>query len=996
MRKTTASWLDALALREERYDGDDLVQVGFRPPQINAVYATRAHWSVSTKAATLVLPTGTGKTDTMLSLLVSECIPRLLVIVPNDQLRSQIADKFISLGILKINGLLSQSALHPSVALLRTAPKTPEQLERLFRSAHVVVATMQALAKLEPSMQARLADLVTHLFVDEAHHIGARTWRSFKLQFGSKPVLQFTATPFRNDGARVDGKFIYVYPLRRAQEDRLFKPIRYIPIHGLSKDDTDGQIISRVGEQLERDLRAGFNHLCMARTRDIARAQTLHGRYAARLPEYVPQLIHSGMSATERHAALTALRTGGSRIIVCVDMLGEGFDLPELKIAALHDKHRSEAITLQFVGRFTRVRRDLGDATVIASVAAGELGDRLRALYAEDADWNHILSVTGQARTERERRREDTFNGFVQTAEEIPLETFEPRLSTVVYRTFCQEWRPENVVHAIANTSTIVEGPIINPEIRLVVFVTRDEERLRWTSVKSPRNVEYNMVMAHWDADQELLFINSSRLSDLHHDLAKQVAGEDVDRFSGDVVFNVLHGFRRLLLMNLGLSEAQRKPIRYSMFMGTDIADQLETLPGNRSRTITNLFGQGFTDVEDVDEDGRVIATWPQKATIGCSTKGKIWSYQSTNSFADWIDWCHDLGRRLLNTSITREAILRNVVRPRRLETLPADRVPIAVAWPERFLFESEDRIEIAVGGQRIPFFNCEIAIDDFAINGAIRFHVGDEDTAARYELTVTGRTAHYRQVSGPDVIVHRGRGKERRLVETFAEDPPHIYLADGDVIIGADLLELRREEDLKPFDTRKIEALDWAGVDIRKESQGLERRADSIQRRVIERVLASGTAWDIVFDDDGSGEVADVVAVRREGHLLHVELFHCKYSSAPQKGGRVGDLYEVCGQAQKSIRWAERLDEFLRHLRRREADRQRQGRGTRFERGDLPTLMSLLNQWREMRAEFTITVVQPGYSKAAATPAHLELFAATESFLMETWRIPFRVWADS
>ncbi len=189
---------------------------------------------------------------------------------------------------------------------------------------------------------------------------------------------------------------------------------------------------------------------------------------------------------------------------------------------------------------------------------------------------------------------------------------------------------------------------------------------------------------------------------------------------------------------------------------------------------------------------------------------------------------------------------------------------------------------------------------------------------------------------------------------------------------------------------------IDWSGVDIRKESQGPGRRRDTVQRRVIDLVLNSGTPHDIVFDDDGSNEVADVVAIRREGHLLHVELYHCKFSSSAIKGGRVADLYEVCGQAQKSIRWAERLDDFLFHLRRREADRRRRGAATRFERGDLSALTGFLNQWRELRAEFSITVVQPGYSKATAVPGHLELFAATEAFLMETWRIPFQVWADS
>src|SRR5882672_3070060 len=149
--------------------------------------------------------------------------------------------------------------------------------------------------------------------------------------------------------------------------------------------------------------------------------------------------------------------------------------------------------------------------------------------------------------------------------------------------------------------------------------------------------------MVHWDEERSLLFINSSKLGDLHLDLARAVAGGDAERITGEAIFRVLEGFRRLVLMNLGLSETQRKPVRYSSFMGSDIGDQLETLPGNRNRTKTNLFGQGYT------EEG--------KSTIGCSVKGKIWSYEATNNFGDWIDWCHKLGRKLLDSTITTDNI---------------------------------------------------------------------------------------------------------------------------------------------------------------------------------------------------------------------------------------------------------------------------------------------------------------------------------------------------
>ncbi len=72
---------------------------------IGALHALHMHWTVTEATATIVMPTGTGKTETMLSILTSVRCPRLLVVVPTDALRSQIAGKFVTLGLLKKAGV---------------------------------------------------------------------------------------------------------------------------------------------------------------------------------------------------------------------------------------------------------------------------------------------------------------------------------------------------------------------------------------------------------------------------------------------------------------------------------------------------------------------------------------------------------------------------------------------------------------------------------------------------------------------------------------------------------------------------------------------------------------------------------------------------------------------------------------------------------------------------------------------------------------------------
>ena len=121
IRKVLASWRRAFTYRKEDIERNT---VGLRSPQIGAVHAVHAHWATSDEVATVVMPTGTGKTEVMLSVLISSQYERLLVVVPTDALRSQIGDKFLTLGILKDAGVVAKRALYPIVGTLKHKPKS--------------------------------------------------------------------------------------------------------------------------------------------------------------------------------------------------------------------------------------------------------------------------------------------------------------------------------------------------------------------------------------------------------------------------------------------------------------------------------------------------------------------------------------------------------------------------------------------------------------------------------------------------------------------------------------------------------------------------------------------------------------------------------------------------------------------------------------------------------------------------------------------------------
>ncbi|SEH12689.1 Superfamily II DNA or RNA helicase [Sphingopyxis sp. YR583] len=977
--RVRASWKNAFIFRQEiRDEAGRVTQKGLRMPQLGALYATLAHWSVSRQPATIVMPTGTGKTETMLALLAATDIERLMIVVPNANLRDQIADKFLGFGILHDAGVLAPTAETPMVAVLDGRPKSPDEVSEIFGRANVIVTTMQVAGQCAPEVQARMAELCSHLFIDEAHHIAARTWQAFKGKFDARTVVQFTATPFRTDGRRVDGKFIYVYPLGKAQEEGYFRPINFRAVQGLDEGQADREIIRLVGEQLASDLAANLDHLVMARARDIKRATALHALYSDHLSAYSPVLIHSQMGTAERDAALARMRSRQSRIIICVDMLGEGFDLPQLKISGLHDRHKSVAITLQFTGRFTRDAKNIGEATVIANIEQSDVDDSLRTLYAEDADWNFLLKVLSEAKTGRQLKRAELLQGFAETLEGVPLQTLIPKMSTVVYRTACEEWKPYNAFEGLPPFA-LNAGPTVNEGVRLAIFVTREEIPVRWSAVKEITNVEWNLYLVHWDKDEQLLYINSSRSNDLHERLAKALCGEKATRIAGEPVYRVLDGINRLILMNLGLSSLLGRKIRYTMFAGSDIAAQL-TDAQNSGKRKSNLFGVGFNG------QGR--------RTIGCSAKGKFWALESAADFSEWVEWCRDIGRKVTDDSIATDGFLRNLVKQEQLTARPPGKVPLTIFWPEEFLIELEERLQLRFGGaDPVGFYECEIELVAREPDGPIHFKICSDDVEATFAIDIGKDGASYPQIGGPPVSLVRG--KERPLTEIFGEDPPQLLFADGDFLIFNELFKVPREADRRVYDDRKIEARDWTNIDLSVESQGLAKKPHSIQRRIIEWLLEDDS-WDVIFDDDGSGEIADIVALRERGDCLEVHLYHIKYAHGAAPGNRVADLYEVCGQAQKSVRWMEYPARILKRIRRREKDRSEAGKPSRFERGGNDDIRHWLSRWQLMDREYAVWIVQPGLRTSTIEPQQLDLLAATENYLLDTYSAPLRVIASA
>jgi len=75
------------------------------------------------------MPTGTGKTETMLAALATFVQGPLLVVVPSRVLRDQTARKFASFGLLRELGNFAKDARNPIVGVITKRPTAEADLD---------------------------------------------------------------------------------------------------------------------------------------------------------------------------------------------------------------------------------------------------------------------------------------------------------------------------------------------------------------------------------------------------------------------------------------------------------------------------------------------------------------------------------------------------------------------------------------------------------------------------------------------------------------------------------------------------------------------------------------------------------------------------------------------------------------------------------------------------------------------------------------------------
>ncbi len=947
--------------------------LGFRSAQLGAIYAIKSHWTISSHPATVVMPTGTGKTEVMIATVISEPCQKTCVIVPSNLLRKQTAERFCTLTKLREIGAVDDRFENPIVGILLSIPKDLDELKELIDKSNVIITTMSLVSRntFVQSYITILSSRCDTIIIDEAHHVPARTWSQIKNYFTNIKCLQFTATPYRNDGKRIDGDIIYSFPLSLAQQEGYFKPIRFYPIFEFDDDRKDLSIAKKAVELLDADIKNNLSHLLLVRAANQKRAKFLYEKiYKKYFDRHSPVLIISDNKKTDNVTALKSVSDGDSKIIVCVDMFSEGIDIPQLKICAIHDKYKSLPITLQFIGRFARSQKKLGDASIVANIVDDDIQESLEELYSQDADWNIVIKNKSDSFVEHEVEFQQFARGFNGT-EVIPINQIRPKISMFIYTTTSKYWHWENWKSVFDEEHSRY---FVNKDEKILVITELSSINVEWTSIKDITDEIWNLHILYWNEKKNVFFINTTiksvanKLAEAIFDEYKLIKGEDV--------FRCLSGIKRLMLSSVGLKTAiSSHHIRYRMFAGVDVAEGITNAVKGTSIK-SNFFGIGY-------ENG-------QKISIGCSYKGTIWA-KWVETIDYWCNWCNKQADKILNNSINTTDILENVLVPEEITKRPAS-IPYRIDFP--MIIDENDRYSFSIDKPRATYdsISIDIGLTKFDEVSPLSFYVGNENVKEEFVMDINNSGYNISHKSGSVINIRFNRNKEISLRDFFQENPPIFWFVDGSFIEGNLIVTLKKKTSII-FSHQNIITWDWKDIDIKKESQGKEKRNDSIQYNVI-TLLKQSKQYCVVFDDDGAGEIADVIAIKEkpQAKAIEVELYHCKYSHGKDPGARISDLYEVCGQAEKCIKWMDDTTEMFARLLAREGNSKKNRDVSRFELGNEKTLYQLKKKLKFYTTTFSVYIVQPGVDSNNISPPMHQVLCCSQAYLQDTYGIPLKL----
>jgi len=300
-------------------------------------------------------PTGSGKTTVMSAMAQHHSGSTILFLAHRQEILRQLRDRLGTFGIEA--GIIAP-----------WAPRTTHKVQ---------VASVQTLQRRE------LSFVPEYIFTDECHHATSNGYKSIYNAIDFKKHYGFTATPQRLDGRgliEVYDELIVTYaPNWFIKNGYLSQYKYYAPV---PSNQVDTSSLGKRGADFKMEEAAALfsggtvhgnifqeweQHAKGRKTIGFACTVKHAEEIAAKFREggVTSEVLCGTMSTPDRAAVLDRLKGGQTSVVWTVDVVSEGFDLPECEAIILARPTLSLTVFLQQVGRVLRPSPDGQPAIII-------------------------------------------------------------------------------------------------------------------------------------------------------------------------------------------------------------------------------------------------------------------------------------------------------------------------------------------------------------------------------------------------------------------------------------------------------------------------------------------------------------------------------------------------------------------------------------------------------------------------------------------------------
>ena len=937
---------------------------GLRNAQLGAIYAIGSYFTLNDqRAAILVMPTGSGKTAVLMLAPYLLQKKKILVVTPSAMVRGQITDDFSLLSTLCKMTVFQDTIEKPRVFEMLHKYKLEDN--ELFEAADVIVATPACALSLSESDWAKQnIDLVE---VDEAHHTPAKTWEQILVNLNQATHILFTATPFRLDKKEIKGEIVYNYPLSKAYSDGIFGEIHYIPVPD-DQDNKDILIAQKAEEVLQSDRAENLVHYLMVRTDTKANAKYLEQLYIDNTALKLKR-IDSSMRGTEIKKCLAELRTGTLDGIICVDMLGEGFDFPNLKIAAIHSPHKSLASTLQFIGRFARTNAsNIGSAKFIAANDE-ELEIENNHLYANDSIWQQMIIDMSEGKNQKEQKDRayyNTFEGYSELDDdEFPIQALTINCHDRIYRV-----KDFDINAEFPNECYVANRIFRNPDDNTVVGIGIEFTSPIWMNGAYKINKEYSLYIVHYQKELKMIHIYSPVHTEVLYDAIVECFCSDYEKISKSEMNRVLGEMSNFEIFNSGMvNRFNETGEAYRILAGSDVSNSIDPATGK-------MFSPGHVFCKAKTTQGG------EDVTIGYSSASKVWSSSYLN-LHDYISWVDAIGKKIANTSICVKTNTNFDLLPQ-AESLKRYPRNLFFADFSDSVYASSPVVKVMGNdNNRWRLSDCELRILGVSSDQTkVKIQLQADEEEQIFECDIKGK------YSSNEEKFYICKGSELLDLSSYLTDHPlRIKTFDDTIIEGFEIYK-GPTNDVLTYDRNQIIGIDWDSyntdvtVEFVKNGTKTRKGKNSIQDSLREILLENPKNKYILYDH-GSGEMADYVVIQEDTNQWIVKLYHVKKKSAAGYNNSMNDVYEVAGQAVKSIIWLSSTGKLIDKIRSRQSSSH-----CIPIRGDAKTLLKDLRSATKQLVGYVV-IVQPGLSRTTKMSDKVqEVLGSASSYISRAGRV--------